>query len=451
MRNRYKYMVMISCMMADILALLMTIHLFHYDLNENQHLLINQQQLAVLTWGLAAITFKLYHLKQELCLETFFRRTWSVFVLQQILTYLSLWFFPFGLNPMLHLWQLTGMFLYLLFTRIFIAIFLMHMQNRAPKIGIWGFNLAGIRLAAHFEAMNQPVHLFNEDEPVIHYQPDKFRSSLVETINRAAKEKLKELYVVAKQDDLADMGLYMKLADSHCLRIRFVPFHPEMPADQVTVSTLAGFQVISSRPEPLADSFNRLIKRTFDVVFSLSVILFILSWLYPLLAIVIKWQSRGPVLFKQLRTGENNQAFWCYKFRSMKVNTESETRQAQKSDDRLTRIGRFIRKTSLDELPQFYNVLIGDMSVVGPRPHMLKHTCDYSQVVENYMVRHFSKPGITGLSQINGLRGETKQIVDMQNRIDSDIEYLTQWSFVKDLKICLLTVFTALKGDEKAF
>jgi len=130
---------------------------------------------------------------------------------------------------------------------------------------------------------------------------------------------------------------------------------------------------------------------------------------------------------------------------------EMEAVQASKNDKRVTKIGRILRKTSLDEFPQFLNVLLGDMSIVGPRPHMLKHTSDYSQVVENYMVRHFIKPGITGLSQIKGLRGETKQIVEMQNRIDSDIEYLTYWSFMKDLKICLLTIYTALKGDEKAF
>ncbi|MFW0716667.1 exopolysaccharide biosynthesis polyprenyl glycosylphosphotransferase [Pedobacter sp. N23S346] len=451
MRNRYKYIAMISCMVLDIMALLISIHLFHYSITNNNYSLINLQQLAVLAWGLAAIVFKLYHFKQDLSVEAFFRQTCFVFALQQSLTYFSLWLFPIGISLVPQLWQLTGMLLYLLFSRILMGFLLVRIQSRSPKIGIWGFNLAGIRLAAYFEAINQPVQLFNENESNVHDHPDKLRASLVNTINIAAKEKLKELYVVVHQDYLEDMGLCIKLADSHCLRIKFIPFYPETSVDQFTVSTLAGFQVICSRPEPLADSINRLKKRTFDVVFSLLVILFILSWLYPILALMIKWESRGPVLFKQLRTGENNKAFWCYKFRSMKVNTESETRQAQKKDDRLTNIGLFIRKTSLDELPQFYNVLIGEMSVVGPRPHMLKHTCDYSQVVENYMVRHFIKPGITGLSQINGLRGETKQIVDMQNRIDSDIEYLTYWSFVKDLKICLLTVFTALKGDEKAF
>ncbi|WP_412468468.1 exopolysaccharide biosynthesis polyprenyl glycosylphosphotransferase [Pedobacter sp. KLB.chiD] len=451
MRNRYKYMTMISCMMADIIALLVSFHLFHYTVNDDHYNVINLQQTTVITWVLAAIVFRLYHFKEDLHVIAFFRRSWSVFVTQTLLTYIILWRLPIEISQISGLWLFTGMLLYLLISRIIIASLLIRIQSKSQKIGIWGFNLAGIRLAAYFEAINQPVQFFDENESEPHDYPDRIRTSLVNTINIAAKAKLKELYVVMHQDYLEDMGLYIKLADSHCLRVRFIPFYPDMSVDQFTVSTLAGFQVICSRPEPLAESINRLKKRTFDVLFSLFVILFVLSWLYPLLACIIKWESRGPVLFKQLRTGENNKAFWCYKFRSMKVNTESDTRQAQKKDDRLTHIGRFIRKTSLDELPQFYNVLIGEMSVVGPRPHMLKHTCDYSQVVENYMVRHFIKPGITGLSQIKGLRGETKQIVEMQNRIDSDIEYLTYWSFMKDLKICLLTIYTALKGDEKAF
>jgi lipopolysaccharide/colanic/teichoic acid biosynthesis glycosyltransferase len=169
------------------------------------------------------------------------------------------------------------------------------------------------------------------------------------------------------------------------------------------------------------------------------------------MAIIIKKQSKGPVLFKQLRTGKKNEAFWCYKFRSMTINSQSDSLQAQKEDARVTPIGKFIRRTSIDELPQFFNVLLGKMSVVGPRPHMLKHTQDYNEQINNFMVRHFVKPGITGLAQVSGLRGETKQVSDMQRRVKADIDYLQNWSLIKDIKICVLTIIVTLKGDKNAF
>ena len=154
---------------------------------------------------------------------------------------------------------------------------------------------------------------------------------------------------------------------------------------------------------------------------------------------------------KQLRSGQNNQPFLCYKFRSMRVNSDSDTKQASKNDSRVTKFGEFIRKTSLDELPQFVNVLLGDMSVVGPRPHMLNHTKEYNKVTENFMVRHFVKPGITGLAQIRGLRGEITDMKYIQERINMDIEYLENWNLISDIKICFLTFYFIVKGDENVF
>jgi lipopolysaccharide/colanic/teichoic acid biosynthesis glycosyltransferase len=169
------------------------------------------------------------------------------------------------------------------------------------------------------------------------------------------------------------------------------------------------------------------------------------------LALIIKKQSKGPVLFKQLRTGKKNQPFWCYKFRSMQINTLSDSLQAKKEDPRITPIGQFMRRTSIDELPQFFNVLLGNMSVVGPRPHMVKQTDAYTELISDFMVRHFVKPGITGLAQVSGYRGETKRVIDMKRRVKTDIKYLQNWSFIGDLKICILTVFMTLKGDDNAF
>lgn len=209
--------------------------------------------------------------------------------------------------------------------------------------------------------------------------------------------------------------------------------------------------VLNVNPIPLDDYKNRLVKRAFDLAFSSFVIVFLLSWFMPLLAIIIKLDSRGPVFFKQKRTGKDKQEFWCYKFRSMKVNSESDFQQATKADFRITKLGYFLRKTSLDELPQFFNVFLGNMSVVGPRPHMLKHTEEYSKVVEKFMSRHFVKPGITGLAQAKGFRGETETDLLMQNRVRLDRFYVGNWSLIFDIKIIILTISSIFSGDDKAY
>jgi len=192
-------------------------------------------------------------------------------------------------------------------------------------------------------------------------------------------------------------------------------------------------------------------KRTFDFVFALLVVLFILIWLIPLIACIIKLESKGPILFRQLRTGKDGKPFYCFKFRSMFVNDDANTRQASLGDSRITKVGAFLRKTSLDELPQFLNVLKGEMSVVGPRPHMLKHTEDYSKVIHNFMDRHSVMPGITGLAQVSGHRGETKELEDMVNRFNADIHYLRNWSFQLDLKIVLRTATQVFSDNKHVF
>ncbi len=196
---------------------------------------------------------------------------------------------------------------------------------------------------------------------------------------------------------------------------------------------------------------NTTVKRVFDVVFASLVTLLLLSWLIPLIAALIKLDSKGPVFFKQLRTGKDGVPFYCFKFRSMHMNADADHKQASRNDSRITKIGAFMRKTSIDELPQFINVLKGEMSVVGPRPHMLQHTEVYSSAINNFMVRHAVAPGITGLAQITGHRGETKETDAMIKRVNADIHYLQNWSFALDVKIVWLTVYQAVKGSENAF
>ena len=192
---------------------------------------------------------------------------------------------------------------------------------------------------------------------------------------------------------------------------------------------------------PLDNFSNRLFKRIFDILFSSFAILFLFSWLFPIIALIIKLDSKGPVFFQQHRTGIDNEIFNCLKFRTMQINDDADSKQAQKGDSRISRVGTILRKYNIDEMPQFLNVLFGEMSVVGPRPHMLKHTDQYSALINHYKVRHYVKPGVTGWAQVNGYRGLTDELWKMEKRVDFDMDYLKNWNFFWDLKIIYLTLF----------
>jgi lipopolysaccharide/colanic/teichoic acid biosynthesis glycosyltransferase len=187
------------------------------------------------------------------------------------------------------------------------------------------------------------------------------------------------------------------------------------------------------------------------VLFSLLVIVFVYPWLLPIIALLIKIDSRGPIFFWQQRSGRNNQNFWCLKFRSMYVNDESNFKQATRDDNRITRVGRILRKTNLDEMPQFFNVLLGHMSVVGPRPHPIKLDENFRTIIERYDERNLVKPGVTGLAQVKGYRGETAHPQLMKNRVRVDLFYIENWTFILDLKIIFLTVTSMMRGDRNAF
>jgi putative colanic acid biosynthesis UDP-glucose lipid carrier transferase len=198
-------------------------------------------------------------------------------------------------------------------------------------------------------------------------------------------------------------------------------------------------------------SRTHLRKRFFDIVFSLLVICFLLIWLVPLIALLIRLESKGPVFFRQLRTGKDGKPFYCLKFRSMRPNTQAHAMQARRNDARITVVGAYLRKTSLDELPQFFNVLRGEMSIVGPRPHMLAHTKEYALLIENFMDRHLIMPGITGLAQVSGYRGETRNVEAMAKRVEADINYLHSWTFWLDIKIIWLTVKQVIVTEDHVF
>lgn len=221
---------------------------------------------------------------------------------------------------------------------------------------------------------------------------------------------------------------------------------------RLLVSNVRNVSVLAVREEPLRNPFNQILKRTFDIAFSSMILIFVFLPIFIVSAVIIKRKSPGPIFFRQKRTGMDGKDFWCLKFRSMHVNDQSDTLQATENDPRKYPYGDFMRRTNIDELPQFINVFLGDMSVVGPRPHMLKHTEEYSGLIERYMVRHLAKPGITGWAQVCGLRGATKDLRDMERRVRHDIWYVEHWSFWLDLMIIFKTAMMTVSGkNENAY
>jgi exopolysaccharide biosynthesis polyprenyl glycosylphosphotransferase len=239
--------------------------------------------------------------------------------------------------------------------------------------------------------------------------------------------------------------------DSVGVRTKIIPDFFDFYRKPQRLTFLEDIPILSVRDEPLDALFNRTIKRAFDAFFSVFVIVFIFSWLFPILALLIKLSSKGPIFFKQLRPGKDGQPFVCYKFRSMQMNEISNIAQTEKNDPRITKIGAFMRKTSVDELPQFFNVLMGNMSVVGPRPQLLHHPDEYASMVEKYMIRHYVKPGITGWAQVNGFRGAITNVDDMKKRVEMDVWYIENWSLVLDIQVILLTVYNIFKKEERAY
>ena len=257
-----------------------------------------------------------------------------------------------------------------------------------------------------------------------------------------------EVYLCVPRNDRELIEQTARLCDHRMVKFYYLPTTEEkLNLQPILIDDIS---VMTTYTSPLEDPLNRVLKRLFDIVFSI-LCLIPSTLLLPFIVWAIKRQSPGPVFFRQLRTGIDGRQFYCHKFRSMHVNTDADRLQATKDDPRKFPFGDFMRKTNIDELPQFWNVLRGDMSIVGPRPHMLAHTEQYDRLIDKYMVRHFVKPGVTGWAQVTGFRGETRELWQMEGRVERDIWYIQHWSFWLDLRIIWLTAKTIFKRDEKAY
>ncbi len=264
------------------------------------------------------------------------------------------------------------------------------------------------------------------------------------------QHSIDEIYYALPLNNKEHIEDLSQFADDNFMYFRMVPEFSALVQRDVNMYFYNNIPMISIRNEPLELVTNRVMKRAFDIVFSLSVILLLFPIVMPIIALAIRINSKGPIFFKQLRPGKKNRLFVCYKFRTMYVNNQTEL-QATKHDPRVTKVGAFLRKTNLDELPQFFNVLLGDMSVVGPRPNLVSQLEHYSKVISKYKMRHFVTPGITGYAQVSGFRGETQEVHLMEKRVEYDVRYMENWSFMMDMKIIFLTVWNMIKGEKNAY
>ena len=410
-------------------------------------------------WILVALMLQLYQLKQLKRLDRILFNLFKAFAFNTLIISAILFSLKASEFSREHLYYTYFMLFGLIIFWRYLAVQLIKIYRKS------GFNYSRVIIIGGGEVAKQLNNYFNSDDVLgvklmgifsdteISFQiNDNIISGDLEAMELfALKNDVDEIFYTMPLTYTRKIKDLVDFCDKYLIRFKIVPDFRGFLFKRVNIDFFDDVPVITLREEPLTDFVNRFVKRMFDLLFSSFVILFLLSWLYPMIAIFIKLSSKGPVLFKQLRTGVNNEEFFCYKFRSMTISSDSDTKQATKGDTRITKFGSFLRKTSLDEFPQFFNVFVGDMSIVGPRPHMLSHTEEYSVLINKYMVRQLVKPGITGVAQVRGYRGETKELEDMEGRVRFDVWYIENWSLSLDINVVFQTVWNMLKGDEQAY
>jgi putative colanic acid biosynthesis UDP-glucose lipid carrier transferase len=305
-------------------------------------------------------------------------------------------------------------------------------------------------LTMHDPLANQCLGFFAEGQVSEELQP-LVRGNLADLKQFCVQEKVDEIYFAMPLDQTDLIQELSSFADDNFITFRIVPDFEGTLHKGINVHYHSHGPILTVRRHPLGLRANQVVKRLFDLAFSGFVIVTIFPIIMPILALLIKLDSPGPVFFKQLRPGKRNQLFPCYKLRTMRTDLGGIELQATKGDARITRFGRFLRSSSLDELPQFFNVWMGHMSVVGPRPNMVSQLEEYSKHISTYAQRHAVTPGITGYAQVNGYRGETRAEGAMEKRVEYDLKYVENWSLLLDLQIIARTVRNMIVGEKNAY
>ncbi len=456
METRYFYLLRLILAWTDLALVNLCLFIAYHISNNNgivigKHFYQHSAIICNLTWIICTGIFKLYNENTIHKQEAIYRATWKSMALHMALFVAYLFFSNTVGIPKSYFIGFYSLliisFLLSRFTGTAMQDLLGRNSGVRKSVAILDMNQCGSKLAKYLETQSGLNFLgFLEGGFSVSERGELVIASAAKQLTAAVNSGVEEVFVSIDSHRMNDVTDLIKEGEKQCVRLKFVPDMTALESN-FRFDRMGDFTVLCARSEPLEAIENRFKKRLFDIIVSVFVVVFILSWLYPLMAIIIKIQSPGPVLFKQLRSGRDNKPFWCYKFRSMRMNDESDNRQASAGDDRVTPIGRFMRRTSIDEFPQFLNVLFGYMSVIGPRPHMISHTEQYRKIIDKYMVRQFLKPGISGLAQVNGFRGETKDTRLMEKRVENDISYMENWSLMLDVRIVFLTIINVFRGD----
>jgi len=406
-----------------------------------------------ISWVVSSYIVRLY-IGEHYTNSNFFKRTVQAFFLFIVIVISFIFFYHFDYSRLFVLIMFVLFFLLLLISRtILLGISYFEKQYTIEKkVILIGCNDSSKRLIEHLKPFKERkiYGCFHSAEEVNFFKDIPSLGNVKEAVNYAVNNNIAEIYSTISPEKEPVLYELAEEAEKNFIRFKFVPDFGIFVNRRMHVELERDLLFLSTRPDPLEDKQEKIKKRLLDIVFSITVMILILWWLIPIIAFLIKLESKGPVFFKQLRSGKNNKPFTCYKFRTLKINTSSDNKQVTKNDNRFTYIGKFLRKTNIDELPQFLNVLENTMSVVGPRPHMLLHTEEFGKISEHYMARHYLKPGITGWAQINGYRGEIKSKDLLLKRIEHDIWYMENWSMWLDLRIILLTALKVIVWDKNA-
>lgn len=463
MNSRYTNLYRIFFLLSDLTALnvIFLFLLSHMEAlpaadMKNYIILYMTSNAVWLVWSYVTATYILY---KNVKLKLISRRTVSSLILFCLSVLAFVIFVNFKYEWFFIACLLLGFGTFILISRLILISYVLYTRTNSrfyTNVVIIGCNEISRSLIGMIYNNSRNIRIqgyFDYTSPDFKQQDHPFLGDIKDCLNFSVNNHISEIYCTLSPESSAELYQLAEEAEKHFIRFRFVPDLRKFIDRKVHVDFIDNVPVLSLRPEPMEYATAQVKKRVFDVVMSLTVTVLLLSWLLPVLAVIIKLDSRGPVFFIQKRSGKNNKEFSCLKLRSLKAhnNADGAVAQVTKNDDRTTRIGRFLRKSNLDELPQFLNVLMGQMSIVGSRPHMLKHTVDFSNMEKEYMVRHLSKPGVTGWAQINGHRGEIKQPGQLRQRLEHDIWYIENWNLWLDIKIVIMTIYVTFKGDKNAY
>ncbi len=426
------------------------------------HWIPNELKLWVIwnvSYVVGVIAFKPYAQLRNSKTEQVAVRSLYSSLLMAVMVLMTIWIDPavdsaIWKGIVIFVWIYLAVFLGRLFSRSLIK----NLRRKGIDNNVVVYVGAGHNLAYLYDCMMSDLSIgykvlgYFEDQPSTHLPQKLERLGTVDqVIDWLSNNYVDSLYCNLPSSRSDEIIQIINYCDKHFIHFYSVPNVRNYIHRAMEVEMIEDMPVLTLRKEPLQLWYNRMFKRAFDILVSFIFIVGFFWWIYIIVAIITKITMPGPVLFKQKRNGLLGEEFTCLKFRSMKVNADADKVQATKDDPRKTKWGNIMRKTNIDELPQFLNVLMGDMSIVGPRPHMLLHTEEYSALIDKYMVRHWVKPGITGWAQVTGARGETHELWQMEERIKKDIWYIENWSPYLDIKIMIKTVTNVFKGDKQAY